>query len=51
MSARPRMLLPQPEHLPGRSRSVHEIEQMAQAEAKRLRKRRKRLARIQHRRR
>jgi hypothetical protein len=33
---------------PKRNRSVHDIELMAQAEAKRARKRRKRLARIRH---
>jgi CRISPR/Cas system Type II protein with McrA/HNH and RuvC-like nuclease domain len=36
------------EHLPARGKSVHQIEQMARAEAKRLRKRRKRLTHLRH---
>lgn len=45
---KPRLLVPQAEHLPARSGGVHSIEQMARAEAKRARKRRKRQKHLRH---
>lgn len=48
MSEKPKMLVPQPEHLPARGKGVHDIELMARAEAKRIRRRKRRAKHLRH---